>query len=281
MNITKILEKTSKKVIPKSVFPEFRELAKAVYGLSTVKPMPSDVFLVSYPRSGNTWVRLIIANILFPQRDIKSLRELELLVPGLHRYTKYNYRSVSNKLVIKSHFSRPCNPNTGTHNPVIYVVRNPVDVAKSYFDYKLKNNDLTRDLSIEAFVDMLVNGAIFPCSWSEHVSSWVGAPYSGKLLLVKYEDLLEDTTSEIRNIASFLDHDLSIEEAEIIKRATTRERMIALEKRAPLGDTDHDHVRRQPEQRDVDFTMTNTLAAKILEHSRDGLNAADYDHLHS
>lgn len=37
---------------------------------------PSDVFLVSYPRSGNTWARAIIANILYPNESLDALNVL-------------------------------------------------------------------------------------------------------------------------------------------------------------------------------------------------------------
>ena len=42
-----------------------------------------DVFLVSYPRSGNTWLRSMIAQLLTGEK-INSLRELDYIVPDIY-----------------------------------------------------------------------------------------------------------------------------------------------------------------------------------------------------
>ena len=46
---------------------------------------PQDVFLVSYPRSGNTWVRFIAANILSPGFYLRfSIKDLNKVVPDIY-----------------------------------------------------------------------------------------------------------------------------------------------------------------------------------------------------
>ena len=44
---------------------------------------PSDVFLVSYPRSGNTWFRFLVANALHPETEV-SFASIPRLVPDIY-----------------------------------------------------------------------------------------------------------------------------------------------------------------------------------------------------
>ena len=45
---------------------------------------PDDVMIVSYPRSGNTWVRVLLANLISDSAEPVDLVELEDLVPDIH-----------------------------------------------------------------------------------------------------------------------------------------------------------------------------------------------------
>jgi len=60
-----------------------------------------DVFLVYYPRSGNTWVKTIVAHILYPHVRIYSLKNLARLVPEIPEIDSDN--KYSNPRVIKTH----------------------------------------------------------------------------------------------------------------------------------------------------------------------------------
>ncbi len=266
------------KVADNSVYREFRDLVKSIYGQKRVQPTSNDTFLVSYPRSGNTWVRLIISRILFPEFNISSLLDLDLLVPDIHKRTRYDHRSLSKECVIKSHFSKPFNP-LGNSFPVIYIVRNPVDVAVSYFNYRLKNNNLTGRNDFGAFVKRFVNGSIFPCSWQEHVMSWIGSKHEGRVLVVKYEDMVKNTTDKIADIAHFLGEEVSLSRAKAIDKYASRENMVLLEREGSPTDEEHNHVRPKNEKREEEAHMTKKLAKKILLRSEYGLDAAGYENV--
>src|SRR6202161_3525192 len=67
-----------------SKFEDIRYGVKKLFGLNrggrNFAVYPDDRFLVSYPRSGNTWTRFLIANLVYPQRNVSFLN-IEELIP--------------------------------------------------------------------------------------------------------------------------------------------------------------------------------------------------------
>src|SRR5438046_5865734 len=82
-----------------------------------------DTFLVSYPRSGNTWTRFLIANLLHPEIEV-GFANIESLVPDTAALSSRTLKRVSRPRVLKSHqYFDPRYTN------VVYVVRDPRDVG--------------------------------------------------------------------------------------------------------------------------------------------------------
>src|SRR5271169_1782765 len=91
-----------------------------------------DTFLVSYPKSGNTWVRMLIANFLSPDKPA-DFRDMNRLVPDPGAQTKRHFAKMPRPRVIKSHsVFDPRFPR------VIYIVRDPRDVVISEYHYQRK-----------------------------------------------------------------------------------------------------------------------------------------------
>jgi hypothetical protein len=175
-------------------------LGKTAAGRNTAV-LPDDVFLTSYPRSGNTWTRFLIANLVYPQTPA-SFANIEELIPTIHRYPNRWLLQRSRPRLLKSHeYFDPRYPK------VIYVVRDPRDVAVSMYHYCIKRGYIADDCPLGDFIPRFVAGKFFNefGTWGEHVSSWVGVREdSNRFLLVKYEDLLQDTIEGLDRIAAFL-----------------------------------------------------------------------------
>ena len=118
--------------------------------------LESDIFLVSYPRSGNTWVRNIIAEALYGESG-KSLGEIGEYVPDLHKYN-IDEMELAHPRVIKSHFYY-----TKEYKRIIYIVRDPRDVFISYHKYLTQLG--TCSSSLKDFVVALCGGDIWPGTW--------------------------------------------------------------------------------------------------------------------
>ena len=52
-----------------------------------LRVFPDDVFLVSYPKSGNTWTRFLIANLIYPEKH-PDFANINVLVPDPEGLTK-------------------------------------------------------------------------------------------------------------------------------------------------------------------------------------------------
>jgi Sulfotransferase domain len=162
--------------------------------------LPDDVFLVSFPKSGNTWTRFLIANLLYPQTPA-SFANLHELVPDPEGTSKRHFDHMSRPRIIKSH---ECfDPR---YRRVIYIVRDPRDVALSQYHYHRKCRKIADDYPMDKFITRFLAGETCPHgSWGENVSTWlITRRNDPRFLLLRYEDLIEDTPRELGKMAAFL-----------------------------------------------------------------------------
>jgi hypothetical protein len=156
---------------------------------------PDDVFLVSYPKSGNTWLRFIIGNYLTDNKC--DFMNSHLIIPDVHLNPEH-CRTLSRPRFIKSH-----SMFTPKYKRVVYLVRNGFDVAVSYYFHLMKHRQISRETSFETYIDSFNAGIDKKFgTWSSNVLSWLdNSPR--EFLLVKYEDMKLDTASEIKRILDF------------------------------------------------------------------------------
>jgi hypothetical protein len=202
-------------------------------------PSDKDVYLVSYPRSGNTWMRVILSELLYGYSP-ESIKDLQNFVPDIHVDSPLlSAMPVAEFHAVKSHFqycisTSALKDSRSTLAPmhyqrVIYIVRDPRDVAISYYKYLKKLQDY--NASFDDFLQDWLTGRIWPCSWQEHVNSWLGSrninsTYSTyKLHLVRYEDMVANPLHQLSQIAQFLNLSLNNDELERIVSSASVEQM--------------------------------------------------------
>jgi Sulfotransferase domain len=89
-----------------------------------------DIFLVTYPRSGTTWISCLAAELLF-QISPTNLTAINSMVPDVHDLPEKSTVPAASQNLIKSHC--PLNavhgfPPFGKYRKVIDVIRDPRDV---------------------------------------------------------------------------------------------------------------------------------------------------------
>lgn len=166
----------------------------------TLKVRPDDTFLVSYPKSGNTWMRFLIANLLQQNQPV-GLLDADDLIPIVDGKSKKFFESMKSPRIIKSHFSL-----IPAYKRVIYVVRDPRDVVMSQYHYQVKRGVLERDAPLDNYVQSFIKGEVCPYgSWGENVGSWFFTRCDDpNFLLLRYEDMLANVTSGAVRISHFL-----------------------------------------------------------------------------
>jgi hypothetical protein len=188
---------------------------------------PDDTFLVSFPRSGNTWTRFLVCNLINPD-DPVNFAQLESRIPEIYDVTDRNLRAFPRPRIIKSH---ECfDPR---YKKIVYIVRDPRDVLISYYEFQLKRRVISDELSLEDFVPRFIESEIEPKtgSWRDHVVSWTATRGGQKnFLLLRYEDMLADTQKESTKIAAFLGLDSSPERIARAVALSSADRMRKLEK---------------------------------------------------
>ncbi len=193
------------------------------------------VWLASYPKSGNTWIRAVLhvlshARLGVPVNQIDINQLLGGTDRALHLFDKYLNGPIETapeseiaaaRLRIQADIANDANSivlmkthnalenegrypliNLGVSVGAVYVVRNPLDVAISFAHH----NNITISAAIESMARprlRMGDEKVVPDitgTWSEHVRSWTERP-NPVVHVVRHEDLLADPTTAFGAIA--------------------------------------------------------------------------------
>jgi len=203
------------------------------------------VWLASYPKSGNTWVRAAISLAVKGNLDLNNLginsfancilpnisKMVKLQKPGdVKDFWNISQENLSkrlknhNSMFLKTHnvcgkigdISFPLKQYT---RAVIYIIRDPRDVAISYshhfgvsIETAIKN---LMDVGNFIFNKERLDKSEIISSWNNHVRSWLTSDLN--VLLIKYEDLLKEPEKNFEKIFNFLKIKPILKLSEIVK----------------------------------------------------------------
>ena len=198
------------------------------------------LWLSSYPKSGNTWVRSLISNYInykngksvfenlkyikrFPnQSQFDWIEDKEIFKKDKFEISKYWIQAqerlnLKNEFtILKTHnFGGSIKDNWFTNSDntcgFVYIVRDPRSVVISkrfHHDYTMEES-LHSLISSNAFVENEYDLIEFRSSWKIHYQSWIKRTYPN--ILVKYEDLHSNTLDVFKKILVFINQFKKIE----------------------------------------------------------------------
>ncbi len=155
----------------------------------------TDTFLCSYPKSGNTWLRFIIANGL--SNEEISLISVNKHVPDIYNFSK-EIKSAEGPRYIKTH-----HPEFSHFPSCICITRDYRDVLVSYYHYlKGHGNNISWDHFINSS-ELLSRPFGY---WYQHVAlaKKHQAEHPKQILVLRYEDLLDNSKELIKSIFNYL-----------------------------------------------------------------------------
>jgi hypothetical protein len=200
-------------------------------------PIKNIVWIASYPKSGNTWVRFMACNLLYGPQE--SAAALNTLAPDIHEMGAA-VNGPAPASLLKTHFGFSAQlPYADQTAAAIYVVRDPADVLVSNFFYSQRSGPQF-DASPDAFnryVDAFVEHRGDPRwiergmgSWEDNVRSWLTSPRPFPVLKLRYEDMTADPETACRGLAEILRPDSSDADIRQAVQSSSFQRMRDIER---------------------------------------------------
>ena len=191
---------------------------------------PADVFVASYPKSGITWTRFVLFEILSGlPAGFKTTNEL---MTGVSKHNKGVRLLPGGGRLIGTH-----EQYRKDYGRAIYLVRDARDVLLSEFAF-LSALDYFRG-NLDEFIDVF----LFTCGsaygygpWHRHVSSWLDSPLAGteNLLLVRFEDMRQDPVPWFTRMVEFLGLDVDQEKIRLAVENNSIQKMREKENKEPV-----------------------------------------------
>jgi aryl sulfotransferase len=169
------------------------------------------VWIASYPKSGNTWVRFMLCSLLYGR--IESAAALNQLAPDIHESSGTLATRAATGLLVKAHYVwSPAMPLAARSSAAIYVLRDPADVFASNYHYYLRRTDSAASPTVLAhYLEQYLRHRGDPHwrergmgSWDENVRSWLGPGVAFPVVCVRYEDLSANPQAVCAQLAQLL-----------------------------------------------------------------------------
>ena len=163
---------------------------------------PQDIFLASYPRSGSTWLRFMLFEILCGEEP--GFRKIEDRLPEIQWQRGAPPILPTGGRLIKTH-----EQYRKDYTRAVLLVRDARDVFLSSWAAALEFglHELVSKGDFDSFMQEFVNGkALQMGTWQAHTRSWLESPLlkEGNLLIVKYEELRKNPEPKLAELLQFV-----------------------------------------------------------------------------
>lgn len=197
--------------------------------LELAKAQRANFLIIGHPKSGNTWLKVMISRLYqtrynLPESKLINTDEFSRRIPEIPRLAAtngyYSYEGEVGKLLAAG---APDNPLR--HKPVLFLARNPIDIAVSWYHQFTKRQSRAKQELINHWIEHPVDRHTVQM-WEFVRHSDIGLPslidYQNtwarniaalpRGMMVRYEDLRADPVPNLRAIIRLMGEDFSDEE---------------------------------------------------------------------
>lgn len=169
--------------------------------------LPDDQFIVSYPRSGNTWLRQLLCDLVLQKKfgpelqGLAALPSADALMPDIHVHKLVNSTQTEfgmTQRIFKSH-----NLSHLRGMRMVYLFRTPADSLVSYYHVNLRRPELREKAQATGLEKYCLDAFT---GWRFHLETALNYHQEdpSKVLLLNYERLLENGLAELGRAAEFV-----------------------------------------------------------------------------
>jgi hypothetical protein len=201
--------------------------------MAEFQPRLDDVFIATYPRSGTTWLQMIMYQLVHgPSFDFAHINEV---CPWFERgrvggaparqQLLSRFEQLPSPRIFKTHL--PYSQMRNFPCRYVYAYRNGIDVARSNYYFVLHEEPDFASFFRRHFLSGRLHRDYG--NWFTHVSGWLQNAERREVLYVRYEDMSHDLAGTMRRLAEFCGIALSEERLACLLPNCTFEAMKAHE----------------------------------------------------
>ncbi|XP_060694031.1 sulfotransferase family 5A, member 1 isoform X2 [Hemiscyllium ocellatum] len=172
----------------------------------------TDILIVTYPKSGTTWMQEILTLICSDgnQAPAKTIPNW-IRTPWIeHYYCEDILQDKLDNRIITTHlpFHILSKSLKQSNTKVIYVARNPMDIVVSFYHFHKMAKFLPEPGTFGEFLEKFLLGKVHFGSWFEHIKDWLSHREEFNFLFITYEELKKDLRCSVEKLCKFLERSL-------------------------------------------------------------------------
>ncbi|XP_046712885.1 sulfotransferase family 5A, member 1 isoform X2 [Silurus meridionalis] len=178
-------------------FPGHLHTQESLCYATDFKFQDADILIVTYPKSGTTWMQELITLVLCRgDPKISQTQPNWARAPWIEQYYCPNIlKALKGPRLLTTHlpYKVLAPALQGSKAKVIYVARNPKDVIVSYYYFHKMANFLTDPGTFSEFLSSFLDGKVYYGSWFDHVKEWTNNERNNDhFLYITYEEMWEE-----------------------------------------------------------------------------------------
>ncbi|XP_075999100.1 amine sulfotransferase-like [Genypterus blacodes] len=179
--------------------------------LETFHVRDSDIFVVTYPKSGTVWTQQIVILICELDGGLNDYPNNMEQMPWLeYPEGRQDYSLRPSPRLFNSHLSPALMPpELKEKKGKIYVMRNPKDNVVSFHHFSQICADLESPRTFTETLERYLEGNVGAGRWFDHIRAWCATRDQYNILFLTYEEMVLDLRAAVIKICSFLGNNLS------------------------------------------------------------------------